>query len=167
MKKLMCSLVIFFSISQCMDYRGNKLKYDTIKLINKASIPFEISWIEVLPGKEGRQKVITRTIKAGETTLIKLGEVGAYFTGTPAKVVYKPIPNNEEFNQEFIIDLSSSKEFAFTAVKLAEILNNIWVPGVLKADEKGNFSSFQYMNMQHPSQWEEAMKNAGKVKTIK
>ncbi len=168
MKKLIILLTIFFSATQCMYHSvgtKRKLPYDTVKLINRAPIPFELTWVEISP--EGQQIKISYRIDPGQEITVKLGVVGGYSTRNPAKVIYKPIPNDNEFNYEFIIDLPSSKEFAFTAVKLADILNNIWIPGVFKLDEKENFRSFQYMNMQHPTQWEKVMLNAGKVKIIK
>jgi len=136
--------ILFFNITQCMYDQGSKLKYSEIKLTNKSPIDLELSWTEI-KRPEGTQQRITREIKAGEAITIKIGEIGGYYMGSPAKISYKPIPGNEVFKQEFIIDLPNTKEFGFTAVKLADILNNIWVPGMLQIDDKDKLT-FQYMN---------------------
>jgi hypothetical protein len=54
--------------------------------------------------------------------------------------------------QEFTIDLPNSKAFAFTAFTLSDIMKDIWVPGVFTSDDEGNFSSFQYPNLQYQNQ---------------
>jgi hypothetical protein len=41
-------------------------------------------------------------------------------------------------------------------------MNNIWVPGVLKADDKGKYSSFEYMTTSG-QQWQNTLYQAGKV----
>lgn len=163
--------VLFFSVIQGMHHVSpgsvsRKLKYDTVTLTNNSSILLELVWIEISP--QGRQEKISHNIKPDETITVRIGEVGGYYTrNTSAKIIYAPIKDNPSFKQEFTIDLPNSSAFVFTVKTLADIMNNIWVPGVLQADDKGNFNSFQYMNLQHPSQWEKILLEAGKVKTIK
>ena len=167
MKKFIFLFVIlFFNATQCF-YHGTsrpkrKLKHALISLTNKSPIRLEVVWVEI--GERG--KTITRSINPGKTIVVELGEFGGYSTRNPAKVVYSPIPTNPQFKQEFRIDLPSSNVWAFTAVKLADILNNIWVPGVFKGDEWGKFGNFQYMNM-HPLQLDKVMKGAREIQIIK
>jgi hypothetical protein len=164
--------------------QGRKLKYTDITLTNKSPIPLKLSWTEIT--KEGLTQEIIKEILPGETAAVKLGEIGSYLD-KPAKISYKPTNFDESkisdkltagfggfsgfqkkpFTQEFMIDLPNSKAFAFTAVTMADIMKNIWVPVVFTADDEGNFDSFQYMNLHHPSQWQEVLKNIGSVKVIK
>lgn len=114
------------------------------------------------------QKEITKNINPGETITAKIGEIGGYYRNTLAKITYSPVPGNESFKQSFEIDLPNTKEFAFTAVKLAEIMNNIWVPVMFEADDKGNFGSSQYMNISDPEKWQKSIsQGAGAIRKIK
>lgn len=173
MKKLVFLLsILFIGSTQGMYYQGEKLrhegeklKYDEVTLINKSPISLELSWVE-LKRPELTQQTIRREIMPGETITVKLGEVGLYLR-KPAKIIYSSTAMDKSIKQEFIIDLPNSKAFAFTAVTMADIMKNIWVPGVFTADDEGNFSSFQYMNLHHPTEWEKVLKKVGAVKAIK
>lgn len=150
MKRLIFLFVILFvGATQCM-YHGLgsvKLKYDEVTLTNKSLIPLEVSWTEItIP--QGKPQKITKEILPGTTITVKLGEIGGYSQGE-AKITWKPTSLNESLKQEFPIDLPNSKAFAFTAVTLADIMKNIWIPGMFTADDKGNFTTFQYMNIQY------------------
>ncbi len=155
MKKFILLFVILsFNATQCF-YHGvgspkRPLKHTLISLTNKSPIRLEVVWVEINEDEGGIEKTITKRIKPGKTITVELGVLGDYSTRYPAKIVYRPIPTNPRFKQEFIIDLPSSNAWAFTAEKLADILKNIWVPGVFKADEDGKFKTFEYMNMHLP-----------------
>ncbi|HEV2916720.1 MAG TPA: hypothetical protein VGW78_03155 [Candidatus Babeliales bacterium] len=162
MKKLILIIaVLLIKTTHCMYDQAGKLKYSEVKLINESPITLELVWEEVRR-PEGRRQTITREIKPGATIIVKIGEIGGYFQGSPARIVYKPVPGNETYKQEFPIDLPNSPAFVLTAVKLADIMNNIWVPGVLKADDKGKYSSFEYMTTSG-QQWQNTLYQAGKV----
>ena len=165
MKKFICLLAIFsFKAIQCMDSNGNKLRYDEITLTNKSPIPLELSWME-RDLRKGSPTTLTRLVKPGETIKVKLGEIGG--VSTSAKIIYRPIVSNQDFTQEWAINLANTNAFAFTAVKMADIMNDIWVPGILKADDKGNFGSFQYMNVYDTNKWQQIIGAAGEIKVIK
>lgn len=171
MKKLVFVISLFIGATQCMYHpkypieSARKLKYTDITLTNKSPILLELSWTEIT--EEGNQQVITKEIMPGTTIEAKLGEFGAYFQSKPAKITYKPTSINDSIKQEFTIDLPNSKAFAFTAVTMADIMKNIWVPGVFTADDEGKFGSFQYMNLHHPTEWELVLRKIGTVKSIK
>lgn len=133
-----------------------KLKYDEVTLTNNAPIDFELSWVEINYLKGSIQTEIKKEIKPGETIKVKLGEVGGYFQNKPARIIYKPIKNNNSFKQEFTIDLPNSKAYVFTATQLGDIMKNILVPGVFIADDKGEFSSVQYKNLEQ-DKWQRTL----------
>ena len=144
-----------------MYYQGGKLKYDEVTLTNKSSIPMELTYSEAewpLPK--------TIAINPGTTITVKLGQ-GKGYQSNGSKITYRPIPDNPSFKQEFPIDLPSSRSYVFTAVKLAEIMNNIWVPGVFYSDDKGEYPVFQYMNMGHPAEWQKVVQESTKTKILK
>lgn len=144
-KSLVLLVVLSVQATVCMyHWSGGKLKHVEVDVTNKSSIPVELSWVEI---ERGTQRTISHAIEPGETTKVKLGEVGDYFRDKPAKITYYPFIGDETFKQEFIIDLPNSPAFVFTAVRLADILNNILVPKVYQANDEGEFNSFQYMNV--------------------
>ncbi len=166
MKKLIILLVILFSNAiQCMYDQGGKLPYDEITLANKSKIPFELSWHEI-KRPQGIPTEIKRTINAGETIRVKIGEVGGYDKHHPAKVTYFPINHDDLYKRDFALDLPSSQSFILTAVSLADVMKNIWVPGVLQKDDKGAVT-FQYKTLNQTGDLEGVVRRASNPRVIK
>ncbi len=122
-------------LTDCMYYGSKrKLPHTDIKIFNKASIPMKLIWQEI--DIRGKRHKIEKNIAPNETIFVKLGELGGYNReGGTSKVIYNPIPGNETFKQDFNIALPTSNTWILTAAKLADVLNNIWIPGVIKSDD--------------------------------
>lgn len=164
MKKIIIILMALSCHSAHTLYHGGaKLKYTDVEITNKSTIPLTLKWVEI---DKGNPRDLTREMAPGEKISVKIGEVGNYFPNKPAKIVYYPIEGNEKFETDFTIDLPNSKEFVITAVKMADIMNKLWVPGVLKANDKGEFDQFQYMNLGNTFHRETVLQRAGEVQQI-
>jgi len=142
-KTLVLAIILFFNTAFGMYHRGSKLKYDEITLINKSSGSLEIAWNEI---GESQSQTITKEIPAGETIVVKIGEIGGYDTRNPARIIVRPLSYDKSFTQDHYIDLPNSKAFAFTAVTMAKLLKNILVPLVFAADDAGHFNTFTFMD---------------------
>ena len=158
MKRLMLFSILFFSI---IESYAQEEKWHEVALTNQATFPIELHYYKMLKGGSEQEPVI-QEILPNKTVVVKVVKG----LNANAKISYRPLVNDKQFKQQFPIDLPNSKSFVFTATRLGDIMNNILVPGVFTADDKGA-TSFQYMNIGDPKQWDAVLSRAGRLKEVK